>query len=303
MTKQFYSNGKLLLTGEYAILDGAKGLALPTTFGQFLNIKRSASETLDWVSLDVNDEPWFSAKFSRTDIKTISTTNEEVSNRLTQILSEAKRLNPNFLSHASDYNSIEAKLTFPRNWGLGSSSTLIANIAEWAAVNPYRLLLATFGGSGYDIACASHDKPILYQNRTYNPIISEVDFQPIFSRNLFFVYLNQKKNSRDAIKAYNNLDFDKNELISKIDVITERIVDCTALNEFEDLLNTHENVISKTLTIPTIKETLFADYPGSLKSLGAWGGDFILATGTSETMGYFKSKGYTTILPYTEMIK
>jgi mevalonate kinase len=28
----FYSNGKLLLTGEYLVLDGAKSLALPTKF-------------------------------------------------------------------------------------------------------------------------------------------------------------------------------------------------------------------------------------------------------------------------------
>jgi len=30
----FYSNGKLLITGEYLVLDGAKALALPTKYGQ-----------------------------------------------------------------------------------------------------------------------------------------------------------------------------------------------------------------------------------------------------------------------------
>ena len=33
-TQTFYSNGKLLITGEYVVLDGAKALALPTKFGQ-----------------------------------------------------------------------------------------------------------------------------------------------------------------------------------------------------------------------------------------------------------------------------
>jgi hypothetical protein len=28
--KKFYSNGKLLITGEYLVLDGAKAFALPT---------------------------------------------------------------------------------------------------------------------------------------------------------------------------------------------------------------------------------------------------------------------------------
>ena len=36
--KYFYSPGKLLLTGEYVVLDGAKSLAIPTIFGQSLNI-------------------------------------------------------------------------------------------------------------------------------------------------------------------------------------------------------------------------------------------------------------------------
>jgi hypothetical protein len=38
MQKTFYSNGKLLITGEYLILDGAKGLALPTKMGQNLSV-------------------------------------------------------------------------------------------------------------------------------------------------------------------------------------------------------------------------------------------------------------------------
>lgn len=303
MTKQLYSNGKLLLTGEYAILDGAKGLALPTTFGQFLNLSSTGLDSLDWVSLDENDKPWFNAQFSKKDFRTISTSDAEISSRLVQILLEAKRLNPNFLSLSTDFNSIETKLTFPRYWGLGSSSTLIANIAQWAAVDPYRLLKATFGGSGYDIACARHNKAIIYQNSAHKPLVREVDFRPGFSEHLFFVYLNQKKNSRDAIKAYKTLRFDKDDLISKINSITERIVDCNDLQEFEHLLHTHEKIISNTLHIPTIKETRFTDYPGTLKSLGAWGGDFILATGTRQTMKYFKEMGYTTILSFAEIIK
>ena len=39
-TQTFYSNGKLLITGEYVVLDGAKALALPTKFGQSLVVKQ-----------------------------------------------------------------------------------------------------------------------------------------------------------------------------------------------------------------------------------------------------------------------
>ncbi|MEH6620094.1 GYDIA family GHMP kinase [Maribacter arcticus] len=302
MTKELYSNGKLLLTAEYAILDGAKGLALPTKFGQSLKLETSNSKTFEWKSLNENGTIWFSAQFSKIELKTIHTSDTDISKRLVQILLEAKQLNPSFLSSKTEYNSVEAKLTFPRDWGLGSSSTLIANIAKWANVNPYRLLAATFGGSGYDIACAQHNTPILYRSNEYNPSVSEVNFQPKFSNQLYFVYLNQKKNSRDAINSYRNLDFDKTALVSKIDAITNKILQCKELKEFATLLNTHEIILSETLKIPTVKETLFSDYSGTIKSLGAWGGDFVLVTGTASEMTYFRNKGYSTILPYKEMI-
>ena len=302
MAKEFYSNGKLLLTAEYAILDGAKGLALPTKFGQYLKGRNENSEIISWTSIDEENKPWFNATFSKDGLKTLHTTDRDISKKLVQILSEAKRLNPSFLSKPTDFTIIESKLTFPRNWGLGSSSTLIANIAEWAQVDPYKLLASTFGGSGYDIACAENDNPIVYQKKKLAPIVKDVHFKPTFSDRLFFIYLNQKKNSRDAINAYRNLKVDKTDLISKINKITEGIIQSTDLNEFEQLLNDHENLISKTLQTPTIKEVLFPDYKGSIKSLGAWGGDFILATGKKTEMEYFTKKGFTTVLPYTEMI-
>ena len=80
------------------------------------------------------------------------------------------------------------------------------------------------------------------------------------------------------------------------------ILKCKNVKEFAVLLNTHEIILSETLKIPTIKETLFSDYTNTIKSLGAWGGDFVLATGTLSEMTYFRNKGYSTILPYKEMI-
>ena len=53
---------------------------------------------------------------------------------------------------------------------------------------------------------------------------------------------------------------------------------------------------------PPLKEALFSGYEGAIKSLGAWGGDFFLATGNAAAMDYFKSKGYTTVVGYSEMI-
>lgn len=302
MPTSFYSNGKLLLTGEYAILDGAKGLALPTKFGQYLSLSHSESENFIWNSLDENDAVWFSSEFSKNRLETIHTSDPEVAHRLSQILVAAKKLNPLFSPTTDEVNDVETKVTFPRDWGLGTSSTLIANIASWAEINPYELLEATFGGSGYDIACATHKTPITYQRNGFSPNIQEVSFKPNFEDRLFFVYLNEKKNSRDAITSYRNLNFNKTQLLSAINNITDKILSCTSLKEFEHLLNQHEKILSKTLQVPTIKSTLFADYPHTIKSLGAWGGDFVLAIGTEEDMVYFKNKGYHTVLPYQKMI-
>lgn len=299
--RKFYSNGKLLLSGEYAILDGAEGLALPTKFGQHLSVKESDTGIVNWRSLDETSSVWFTAEFDLKTLKITKTSDTAIALRLSEILNEAKKLNPEFLVKSNGLYA-DSTLTFPKNWGLGSSSTLINNISTWANVDPYRLLEATFGGSGYDIACAQHNSAIIYSKKQNHPYIKEVTFNPTFEDSIFFIYLNQKKNSRDAIDAYQKRTIDKEDLILQINKITTSMLNCDNLSEFEKLIDSHESLISKSLGIATIKEELFNDYPKSIKSLGAWGGDFVMATGNIEKMSYFKNKGYTTILSFSEMI-
>ncbi len=196
---------------------------------------------------------------------------------------------------------VKNHLSFYKNWGLGTSSTLINNIAQWAEVSPYDLLAKTFGGSGYDIACAKHNSPIFYSIKNSNPTIEEVNFHPSFSNNLYFVYLNQKQNSREGIRLYKQQKTDKKS-IQRISEISDEIINCSTLKCFEKLLTEHEEIVSKTLQLPTVKEKLFSDYDGVTKSLGAWGGDFILATGNENTPAYFEKKGFTTVIPYEKMI-
>ncbi|MDC6389173.1 GYDIA family GHMP kinase [Maribacter sp. PR1] len=299
--EEFYSNGKLLLTGEYAILDGAKGLAVPSRYGQFLTVKQSNTGEINWRSLGDTNTPWFTADLALPNLEILDTSDTSLANRLVQIFEAISNLNTSFIN---DYQGsyIDTKLTFPRHWGLGSSSTLINNMANWAQVNPYDLLSASFGGSGYDIACAQNNSPITYSNKKDSPIIEKVDFNPSFKNQIFFVHLNKKQNSRDAINSYRKLTMNKEVLIREINQLTLQMTQCHSLSEFEGIMATHENLISKTLDIPTVKQQLFNDFPGSIKSLGAWGGDFIMATGTLEEMRYFSQKGFTTILSYTQMI-
>lgn len=301
MIKNYYSNGKLLLSGEYAILDGAEGWAIPTKFGQHLTVKNTTTNYLSWKSINADGTTWFEGIYLLEDFKEVSSSHSEISENLIKILSEIRLLNSDFLLKGDGY-SVTTTLTFPREWGLGTSSTLIVNLSEWAKVNPYTLLAKTFGGSAYDIACAQHDTPIIFQLKDKKPSITALNQIPPFADALFFVYLNQKKNSREAIAAYRNLAIDKDELTQKINQLTRKMITTQSLSNFEDLLNSHEQTLSKVLKIAPIKEQLFSDYTGSIKSLGAWGGDFIIATGNKETRSYFESKGYPIVIPFSDMI-
>lgn len=301
MKKAFYSNGKLLLSGEYAILDGALGLAIPTSYGQSLRVAPSHSGLLEWTSFDENDEVWFSAKFDLANLKVLSSSNEAISRTLVSLLLEVNAQNPLLLVDSDGFN-IETHLTFPRSWGLGSSSTLINNLAQWARVDAYQLLWNAFGGSGYDIACAQHNSPITYQLKNGVPQVEKIDFDPIFKDSLYFVHLNEKQSSKEAIETYRGRKFEKEGLIHEITDITHKMILAPTLAGFEALMEEHEALLSKVLKLKPVKQRLFPDYFGMVKSLGGWGGDFVLATGDEKSLAYFKAKGYETVVSYSKMI-
>jgi hypothetical protein len=50
-----------------------------------------------------------------------------------------------------------------------------------------------------------------------------------------------------------------------------------------------------------VKFKYFQDYSGEIKSLGAWGGDFILAAGPSNSKEYFIGKGYNSVFSFNEI--
>ncbi|HOD11363.1 MAG TPA: GYDIA family GHMP kinase, partial [Flavobacterium sp.] len=217
------------------------------------------------------------------------------------ILHEAYLQNSNFITQSNGYK-ITTELSFPKNWGLGTSSTLINNIAQWLEIDAFKLLQNSFGGSGYDIACAQNNSAILYQLVNELPKVTTVDFKPNFSQNIYFVYLNKKQNSREAIAAYYNKQGNIHKTIPFFNSITETIISTNDAKTFAHQLEKHEIEMSQVLELSTIKETIFYDFNGVLKSLGAWGGDFIMAFSKENPTDYFKQKGFETVIPYDEMI-
>ncbi|MFN8261558.1 MAG: GYDIA family GHMP kinase [Chitinophagales bacterium] len=293
----FHANGKLLLTGEYFILDGAVGLALPTKFGQTISVESSAEKGIFWKSVDHENKVWFEAKFSAS-LDIISASNNEIAATLQNILlkSQISNLKSQFTT----------KLDFPQNWGLGSSSTLISLLAQYANVDPYELLAKTFGGSGYDIACATAKSAITYQLTTHGSrLTNAIDFNPTFKEHLYFVHLGKKQNSREGIQHYRNLSIDKSEYIEQISELTQKIIHANELDEFCYYMEVHENIVANVLNLRKVKDLYFPDFPGTIKSLGAWGGDFVLvASDESPEMisAYFQQKGFPVILSYRDMI-
>jgi mevalonate kinase len=301
---KYYGHGKLLLTGEYAVLDGAKALGLPTKFGQKLVVKRTTSSDLIWESLDMKGRPWFESTISLFDFSPITTNNGEISDYLQKVLKNAVRLNSEFLSQWNGFK-IETQIEFPLDWGLGSSSTLIYLIAEWAEVNPLLLYFKTEDGSGYDVACAFAEGPIEYINSPDEVSYTEVDFNPKFKNNLYFVHLNKKQDTKKGIKEYLKAVKNKSQLTKSITKITEDIRQVTTLTEFNGLIDKHEELIASHTGFEKVKDLLFSDFKGSVKSLGTWGGDFVLATsdaGADAVRQYFNGKGYNTVLEYKEII-
>ena len=296
---EVYSNGKVLLTGEYVILDGALSLAAPTKFGQHLKYQENLSNLINWKSINFDGNIWFECLIKSDTLKVKSTSSQKISNTLVEIINFIREYNPSFLKKCG--SDISTNLTFEKNLGLGSSSTLISNLSKISGVNPYTINNKIFKGSGYDIACAETISPILYKLDKDQKIINEVSFKPSFNEHIYFVYLNKKQNSILEIEKYSK-NKASNSIINEISDITSEIVVCNSIDGFNKLIEAHELIISKLISKQTVKDLLFKDFDGYIKSLGAWGGDMIMVTSQIDPSKYFIEKGYSTIFKFKELL-
>ena len=303
-TQKFRANGKLYIAGEYTVLDGGLSFAVPTKLGQTLEVKygdEAIEPQLVWEAYLHDGSLWFSAEF---DIKTLSilkSSDAKLASVLLKIFQAIAQLNPIFFQSQTQNIQCKTQLEFPKDWGLGSSSTLIYLLAKFSDVDAFELNKLTFNTSGYDIACASRDYPILYQIDHGKRRIEKVQFEPDFLKNLYFIYLNQKQDTQKSVSQIYKNKPQNEELITEISALVERMVQVTTLEEFEECMDRHEELLSAHLEFPKVKDLYFSDYTGSVKSLGAWGGDFVLATERGDIVKYFKSKGYFTIIGFKDL--
>ncbi|PWD98220.1 GYDIA family GHMP kinase [Marinilabilia rubra] len=289
--QSFYAHGKLLISGEYMVLNGAMALAVPLSKGQLMKVSPNSSPVFSWTAFSPAGE-WFSVNF-KNDLSVIDTNDPQKAKTLKNILTRAaaiKNVTPDFFAG----KSVTTELEFDPNWGWGSSSTLISNLSNWMEIDPYQLLSRTFGGSGYDLACSNASGPVFYVLSGSTPLHEPTQFNPPFEDQLWVVYLNKKQSSSKAIKEHLKKTQKKSLLIKEISHISRQMSIEKSFENFSKLMIEHESVISGLIGWAPLKEKHFNDFPGAVKSLGAWGGDFFMALSPlsdDETKKYFQTKG------------
>ncbi len=298
------AHGKLLLAGEYFVLDGATSMAIPTRLGQHfdIQIQPNQASSLHWQSYDHQEKIWFETKLKSKDFQPIISTDDSFTSRLRQILNATQQLGAIF---PQGNITVQSHLDFPRGWGLGSSSTLIYAVAKWLGVNPFELLQKTFGGSGYDIACANSETPIFYTRKndvaTWKPVL----FNPPFREKIGFVYLGQKQNSRKGIEAYRRNGNPPNALIQEISHLAKALSHQDTVEGFIHIIEQLEQRTGDWIQLTPVKLERFNDFNGAIKSLGAWGGDFVMTVspqGKTYMQHYFQRKGLDDYLSFGEMV-
>ena len=289
-----------MLTSEYFAVDGALVLAVPTKLGQefFFDEKQDQKSLILWEAYHQN-KLWLKAVIDYKNWQILETNITSSAEFILKTLKNVQNLS-DIKFKATDSYYLKTNLQFPADYGLGSSSTLMTNLAEWSEIDPFHLNSISLGGSGYDIAVAKSKSAVLYQNK---PEIhfAKVDFNPKFKNELIFIHLNQKQDSREGINLYKSKIKSQN-LIDEFSDLTRNILLCDELDNFSHLMTLHEQRISNFIERPTVKSIFFADCAKFVKSLGAWGGDFVMSAKFEGYQDYFWGKGFTTVFEWSDLI-
>lgn len=297
---EIFSPGKLMLTSEYFAMDGALVLAVPTRLGQEFSFEevRDARSLIFWKAFH-QGKIWLKAVIDYRSWQVVETNIPSSAEFILKTLKNVQALSS--IRFKADFSyHLKTNLQFPADYGLGSSSTLMNNLAEWAEVDPFHLNKISLGGSGYDIAVAKEKSAVLY--RSVPEITYEkVNFDPPFKNDLIFIHLNQKQDSREGISFYRSKNKSQKH-VDEFSDLTRNILLCNELENFSQLMLIHEQKISHFLEIPTVKELYFKDCPVFVKSLGAWGGDFVMSSKFDGFRDYFWGKGFTTIFDYSDLV-
>jgi mevalonate kinase len=269
----FWSSGKLLLSGEYWVLHGATALAVPTLLGQRLTYTPH-ERPLHWTALDRHRKPWLDAAAAEDP-------------HVASLLRAAKSLG----GQVPTTGSVRTELEFDRAWGWGSSSSLTDLVAQWTGVPALDLHFATSQGSGFDVACARATSALTY--RKTGPARAEwsavaAAHWPV--EHFALVYLGQKQDSQKEVRRSRREPLPAER--DAISALSLAMAEAREAAHWSALIEEAEARTAEWTGLPRVQER-FGGVRATLKSLGAWGGDFVLAVAEDPSaFAYFAEHGY-----------
>ena len=286
------------------VLHGAKALAVPLKFGQRMVVHSIPGPgILRWETY-VLGKIWFTGSFNQNNLEILDASEPKTAIFLQKLLKAGRKLNPDPVFQLNGFY-IKNYIDFDINWGLGSSSSLVSNLAWWLDISPYNLYRELYQGSGYDVFCARSGRPIIYQLINNLPSSEEILFDPKYSNHLYFVYLGRKQDSQQSVMHFKTKSLNDERLIGKISELTDSLLNADTLEDFMTVMRLHEEIISSILGLKQVKEELFPDFQGEIKSLGAWGGDFVMAAtplSYHDVIDYFRNKNLQVVFKWNEII-
>ena len=288
------ASGKLLISGEYAVLHGALALAIPTKAGQLLSVAGESDFYLHWQAFDHRDQLWLDLKFNEL-LEPLDSSAE--AKLLSTLFKKARALGGKLPS----YQKLRSRLEFDRNWGLGSSSSLVALISQLCDCPLMPLYRAAYQGSAYDVWTALLQKPLRYRLSPNDQPQYQFFEVPQTWRDTYFVYLGKKQDSQNEVARVGQRPWSSAE-IQAVNALSEEFLKVKSTAELRQALDEHEEMLGNILGRQAVQEVLFSDFDGSVKSLGAWGGDFVWVVGGQAVKRYFANKGYPVCLAFSELI-
>lgn len=284
--QSFYAPGKVILAGEYAVLHGFEALALPVNKGQWLDTwcystPNNGHDFFRYTALDKDEQSWLFVELEIDVLRNGVLNLNEHPPETHFLLRLLQHVPTEFWKHGYSHR-FESRLEFDRVHGLGSSSTFLTLLCQYFGLNPHTLQHQIFGGSGYDVAIAQVQKPLVFWLKNDESNFREWSLKPDLTAGWNIVFLGEKVNSRESVaKANTQMEKVANDenyrlQISKILAVVRDAQDIPTL---ETGLEMYQLFLSQLLELPSVYAH-FNIKPvsrGLGKWLGAWGGDMILA--------------------------
>ena len=266
---------------------------MPTSFGQHLSVEsHHGPEHVLWEALNHDNQQWFSAGYDR-EGRVLHSSSTAMAEKLQRFLAPVR--------NSKAWNApvrVQTRVDFPRRWGLGTSSTLCALLAQWAEVDAfsYRKL---HGGSGYDLACAQASGAISYALVDAEPEVISVQLPEVL-QSVVFVYRGVKQQTDSSLQLVGRKPFSLAQC-QEISQLSKAFLQTNTLDELESIIEQHELLIANHLGLERAIEGPFKGIRGQVKSLGGWGGDFVMLTRFEENRQWLEANGFNAIIPFETM--